>query len=167
MASEFSIGIDALYKARKQAEELRRLLLSQRAPSAGGQGPSQVNEALDALCQALDTTREALSSGPREKFMRGARLTEDEFYLVRLAGVEFPWAQRFGVGAAHDAEAFDHYFYEDDTQMGYINPARTDTSGQRSMLGIDPENVRVGALRPEQRAFWERHDPATFARFRR
>ncbi len=99
--------------------------------------------------------------------MSGARLTEDEFYLCRLAGVSFPWAGSLGVGAAHDAQAFDHHFYEDDKQMGYINPQKTDSTGRHDMLGIDPQEVRVSALRPAQREFWERYSPAVFARFRR
>lgn len=166
----FAVGIDALYDARAHAEELRRLLLSRSTSLADGVAPTEVRERLDALQRALETSRVALSSGPREKFMRGARLTAEEFYLSRLAGIAFPWAQSFGVGAAHDAEAFDHHFYEDDERVGYINPARstkTDASESHSLLGIAPENVRVDALRPAQREFWERYSPTVFARFRR
>ncbi|TAK25713.1 MAG: hypothetical protein EPO40_21945 [Myxococcaceae bacterium] len=168
MANQFQAGINALFDAVQRLEDLRRLARPRTASAAeGGERQQELLTRIDEVAEVIGGVKDALHTGPREKFRQGARLTEEEFYLCRLAGVGFPWAERLGLGAAHDAEAFDHHFYEDDSVSGYINPAKAGDTGRQSMLGLAPEDVRMDALRPTQRDFWERYAPDIFARFRR
>lgn len=168
MANHFQAGINALFDADQRLEELRRLARSRTTSAAeDGERQQELLTRINEVTEIVIRLKDALHTRPREKFRLGARLTEEEFYLCRLAGVGFTWAGRLALGAAHDAEAFDHHFYEDDNVAGYINPDKVDPAGVVSMLGLAPEDVRVEALRLPQRYFWERYAPDVFARFRR
>ena len=110
--------------------------------------------------------------GYMEKGIGGQRLTQEDFYLLAAIGVLIIPSKS---GTQEAYEEYDHYFYEDKGQMGYIEPKQhpepklhpDDPVYAKISFAclITPENVRTSFLREEQRKFFKEQQPELFARF--
>jgi len=110
-----------------------------------------------------------LCSGPVAKLLAGAPLTREEWLLLQAMGIPLVTAKAIGVAPLDDFALLSLLRWEDGARQAYINPDLSPTAppeGQPGLrFGVAPEEVRVSALRPEQRAFFRRYWPAVFARF--
>jgi hypothetical protein len=146
----------------------------------------RLNDSLQNVASATNTLRGRLTE-PIGKFPAGRPLTSWEYHLLAGEDVFSAFADRFPMGTAKamgvspvtDFDAFAMASYDDDKRWVYINPiekpkpSRSDMSaylgeGHVGMrFGTAPEDLDLEALRPEQRAFFERYRPDIYARFRR
>ncbi len=144
--------------------------------------PEPARSSLERLRQELASMRRAgqelfsrFSSGPVAELLDGHRLTREEYYLLAAADIweMIPWgtAKQLGLSPCDDFEVFSFFWYQDNMRFGYINPeeVQRDPGSQRvrARFGRPPEEIRLSALRPDQREFFERYLPAIYARFTR
>jgi hypothetical protein len=131
--------------------------LLQRLRVAVGAGRSAATEAF-----------ERFSARPVGAFVRGRRLSEEEFYVLGAMGILRDTARSLRLSDVTDYEAFSMLYYEDDDHYGYINPELEPPVEPRKLMlrfGIVPESVRIGFLRPEQEEFLRTKLPELYERF--
>ena len=170
----------------REFDEIREGLAKARSVVEGlaKQMPLEVSEVLATLDQELRSIERVTDSlswyfcrNPLRKFLTGQRLSREEFYLLAARGIIVIPSEN----ASEEAyEAFAQYLYEDNEQMGYINPSERpdpppvptgnggwtqEVNGMK--IGIVPENVRISFLRPDQLNFFRDFRPELFSRFRK
>ena len=142
--------------------------------------PKDVAEMLVVLSEHVEvTTRWAhhLNSMVRDEvitvfefvYLAGQKLTFEQYALLAARQLV-----PCGKGdTRRDYEQFLMLYYEDDDRHGYIDlnaplPSPPGYVNVRMTLGneVAPEEVRVDALRPEQRGFLAEHYPEIYVRFR-
>jgi hypothetical protein len=108
-------------------------------------------------------------------------MTAEEFYVVAaIVGAPPMTAKQLGLSPVDDFELHSMLCCEHETRHVYINPELTPpeplpepdedgvhqwTAGLR--FGAAPEELRLSALRPEQREFFKKHLPDVYARLKR
>ena len=105
------------------------------------------------------------------KFGNGLLVTKEDFLLLVLTGI----IRSDLVEQAYFK--FTHFFYQDDTKSGYIDPkmpipSDTELRGERLLncrLGneIRPEEVQKKYLRKEQTIYFQKEYPELFERFKK
>ena len=144
--------------------------------------PEDVAMLLSGIGQELENIRKLENSfkdyfciNPVDKFAKGLRLTEVEFYLLLAQGI----LTMSGVSGKTQYKEFMYYYYQDYEKKGYIDfdaPLPTgrkvkkygkETIKLRLGCEIEPEDVCVSSLSNEQKDYFEKHAPELFARFRK
>jgi hypothetical protein len=142
--------------------------LPREYPPEAGQQLHSLRSSLQAAHSALVSLLDCLCAGPLDRFLRGYRLSRQEYHLLRAQGLLCWPRESVGLPDVDDYEVFDMFFYEDGERRCFINPllrARTPgTVGIR--VGVSPEELSFEGLRPEQRRFFETRLPDVANRFR-
>jgi len=106
-------------------------------------------------------------------YISGYMPTKEQYFLFHsVAGEEWISVQPYS-----EYELFCLFCYRDDEKMCFINPTLTLESEEPIPqedgifkipvnVGVPPEEVSVDGLRPEQKEFFQKHDPDTYKRFR-
>jgi len=99
-----------------------------------------------------------------EKFNRNHRLSYEEYHLLAADNIQF------FKGPNEDTEygRLDLIWYQDEDIFGYINlfVPPPDPGKVRPLLwGIEPEKVRLKALRPDQHMYFKKFYPEVYKRF--
>jgi hypothetical protein len=137
--------------------------------------PEQVSEFIDKIRKALISIRQSenglfnrLSSEPVGKYASGAKLTREEFYLLKAMDVPLIKAKDFNLSNWDDFDFFNLFTYEDEQCRGYINPTPMGDEIRKVEIkfGFPPENLKLSALRPEQHDFFSKYLPAMYTRFK-
>jgi hypothetical protein len=135
-----------------------------------------LEQELRTVEQAWEDLRCYVGRNPREKYLSGQQLTREEFYLLAVQGILIIPSE---TGLEEAYKEFDHYRYEDNEWMGYINPAEPPdppsvpgrnggwTQKVHIKVGILPEQVRIKFLREDQLKFFRKFKPKLFSRFRK
>jgi hypothetical protein len=137
--------------------------------------PEQVSEFIDKTRKALISIQQSenglfnrLSSEPVGKYSSGAKLTKEEFYLLKAMDVPLIEAKDFNLSNWDDFDFFNYFTYENERCRGYINPTPVGDEIKKSDMkfGYPPEILELSALRPEQHNFFKKYLPAVYARFK-
>lgn len=109
------------------------------------------------------------------KFAAHEPLSEQEFYLMLASGINFWSAKELGISQVSDYDLFLNCCYEDDRSRTYIMPTekppfewvdkKTGSRKVKIRLGRAPEEIRLEALSPKQRHFFEKHAQHILERF--
>ncbi len=121
LIKSFDDAHDTFYKILKSISETR-IFVKGLAP----QMPSEVltdlathDQELDAIAKTIDDLRWHFCSNPSDKMMKGQQLNREEIYLLAARGmIVIP-----SITGKEAYEEFAYYYYEDEEQRGYINPA--------------------------------------------
>ena len=120
---------------------------------------NEIKDVLIKLHKMTDNIKPTFSSAIR-KFLGHKRVTEKEYYLLCAEKIlEFK-----GFDGLNEAQRFDMHCYETDEIYSHIMPCKTPGSGG---WGIEPEEVEVKYLRPEQKEYFYKYDPVTYNRFKK
>lgn len=110
-----------------------------------------------------------------EKWSKGQRLSKEDVYLFAAQGLLILPSSN---GMEEAFEEYDHYYYEDDERKGYISDQSPDplpaqasngvlSQRVRLKMGIMAEDVRTSFLRADQMAYFTKHQPELFSRFKK
>jgi hypothetical protein len=150
------VGSDVL--PREMPEPVRRSL-------------QQLHLNIEQIYQLSADADEHLRLVPIHKLIRGLPLTREQYYRLATMGILEGTAKALGIDDVDDYDAFQMLCYEDERLYTYINPdaplrqQRDTRAGVR--FGRPPEELRLGALRPEQHDFFAKYLPDILARFQR
>jgi hypothetical protein len=102
------------------------------------------------------------------------QLTEEQFYLTRVAGISLFTAKRFGICAVDNFEVYRNSIYEDSKSVGFMAPnetpvkknkdKKTGKSFIRLRLACSPEETCLENYRPEQIRFFQKYRPDVISR---
>lgn len=129
-------------------------------------------------CDAV-RLHETLIVEPAQKTLslERANLTEQQYYLLRAAGITMPTAKSLGISPVDDHEVYRHCIYKDDKQVCFLDPnenpvvetvdKKTGCTKVRIRLAISPEEIELKHLRPEQREFFAKYRPDVLERIQK
>jgi hypothetical protein len=149
----------ALDASRRMAEWSRIQLGSPDMPP----GIAILEEQISIVESLASRLFERLFQRPSSLLLSGQHLSREEFYLLVALGV------LKGGSYTGDAYAdFQMLHYEDEKRRSYITLEEQPRAGRIKLhFGMWPEEISWNRLRPDQRAFFERHLPEVAARFRK
>ena len=125
------------------------------------------------LCERLSQIKDRQNSlytrlvyGPVATLASGVPLSREQYHLVASRGRGLMDNQKVGLSPYTDFEVDQFFFYEDADHCCRIDTSERPAPGfVRIRIGKYPEELRIDALRPEQRRFFEQHLPHVAARF--
>ncbi len=82
---------------------------------------SALSEAIDGVRRAISEAHARYSSDPSATFLRGRRLTREEYYIIRVMGIDFGSAKQLELFEFEDYELFSLLCAETDAAVFYIN----------------------------------------------
>jgi len=98
-----------------------------------------------------------------EKFNLNQHLSYEEYHLLAAANI------LFFKGPPEDTEfgRFDLTWYQDEDIFGYIDlfVSSHEPGEIRPLWGIEPESVKLNALRPDQHKYFKKFYPEVYKRF--
>lgn len=134
---------------------------------------AQLNELIKTAREAAEDARDRYALSPTARYLRGDLLSREEYSLLVAMDVGPPTAKDLGLGGFDDYDVFRLLHYDDRASdvTCYINPdLRPRGGGERKLAifcGRAPEELRLDALRDDQREFFEKYLPEVHARFQR
>ncbi len=102
------------------------------------------------------------------------QLTEEQYFLLRAAGIDLFNPKRLGICTVDDFEVFKNCIYEDSESVGFMDPnekpvkklklKKTGKSSIRLRFSCSPEETCLENYRPEQIRFFKKFRPDVIAR---
>jgi hypothetical protein len=114
--------------------------------------------------RASDEVRRRYCQAPVEKLIMGETLTREEYYLLRAMEVV-----KCFLGELDEYETSCMFHYQDQEWSGLIDLDEYRPKAAKLRIhGLrHPEQLRLQALRPEQKEFFEEHCPEILSRFQK
>jgi len=101
-------------------------------------------------------------------------ITEEQYWFLRAAGLEFITAKGLGIAPLSDFEVYKNCVYEDDKTVCFLDPdetpevksvnKKTGRTSIRIRLARSPEECHLKHFRPEQKQFFAKYRPDVLAR---
>ena len=138
-----------------------------------------LKEGLLRIRQEAEWLHGALTTEPIQRIFSPdrANLTEQQYYLLRAAGIMLPPATSLRISPVDDYEVYRYCIYEDDKRVCFVHPdenpvvetvdEKTGYTKIRIRLAISPEEIELKHLRPEQREFFAKYRPDVLERIQK
>ena len=139
----------------------------------------RVKKAMEQIQMEADRLHEEMCLVPvRTMFsMDRLKLSKQQYWLLRAAGVEIFTAKRLGICPVDDYDVYRNCIYEDDKRVFFVDPNETpnmetpDKEARvirvRARIACSPEETALQHYRPEQKRFFSKYRPDVLARARK